>query len=455
MLTIEQLRKARVNALEEAKSIEQAANDEDREQTKEEGERIDTLIDNAKVIGAQIEGREQADSRSERLATGLAELDEPEGRRTSPDSVMQPARVKVGKDRWEDDPQLGFKTYGDFCRTVKAASLPGSGIDDRLLKIRAAAQGANTQSGEEGGFLVPPEYSNRIYERASQLLPVLNQCDRLTIGGNSITVNGTVDHNRNGTTYRYGGVVVYWVEEAAQITRSTLKFRQITLKLNKLGALSYVTEEEMSDANINFGARLLQKHAEGIADELVEAVMFGTGVGQPLGAFASDACISTTKETGQAADTIVFENIINMSADIWAPSMGKANWYYNGECLPQLRTMVIEVGAGGVPVYLTGNSIQGGAPASIDGRSAYPTEHCEALGDAGDIVVGDFSQYLLATKGSVNTAMSVHLRFDYDEVAFKSTFRVDGRPAWEQSLRPRKGASAKRVSPFVKLAARA
>lgn len=182
--------------------------------------------------------------------------------------------------------------------------------------------------------------------------------------------------------------------------------------------------------------------------------MFGTGVGQPLGAFASDACISTTKETGQAADTVVFENIVNASANLWEQSAGKANWYYNQECLPQLRTMVISVGTGGIPVWLPGN-ITSGIPNTLDGRPAYSTEHCEALGDAGDVVVGDFSQYLLATKGTVQTAMSVHLRFDYDEIAFKSTFRVDGRPAWEQSLRPRKGASAKRVSPWVKIAARA
>lgn len=453
-MTIEQLRAERVRALEEAQAIVKVGKDEGRDLTEDETSKMGTLLDDADAKTVEIEKVEKAAMLSDRVATAVAALDKPEARKIAPDGIMQPARVVVGEDRWEADPQLGFATYGDFCRSVKTASLPGSVVDDRLLKIRQA-YGSNTVSGEEGGFLIPPEYSNRIYERASEILPILGQCDQLTIAGNSITINGTVDHNRNGTTYRYGGVVVYWVSEAAQITRSTLKFRQVTLKLNKLAALSYVTEEELSDANVNFGERLINKMAEGIADELVEAVMFGTGVGQPLGAFASDACISTTAEMGQAADTIVFENILEMSTNLWTPSMGRADWYYNGECLPQLRTMVLEVGAGGVPVYLVGNSIAGGAPASLNGRPAYPTEHCEAMGDAGDIVVGDFSQYLLAMKGSVTTALSVHLRFDYDEVAFKSVFRVDGRPAWEQPLRPRKGASAKRVSPWVKLAARA
>lgn len=435
----------------DAKAIRDAAKAEERDLTDEQGVKLDELLAKAEALEAEAVKLDQAEQRMARLGAAEAELATPRGRKSQPEDPA--AGISVGKDLWEEDMKLGFPTYGEFCHIVKTASLPGAAMDERLVKIRAA-YGAHTGSGEEGGFLVPPEYSNRIFERAMTILPLLGQCDRLTISGNSITVNGTVDHNRNGTTYRYGGVVVYWVGEADQITRSNLKFRQVTLKLNKLGALSYATEEELSDANINFGERLFNKMALGIADELVEAVMFGTGVGQPLGAFGSAACISTTKETGQDADTIVFENIIKMSADLWAPSAGRANWYYNQECLPQLRTMSIAVGTGGVPVWLPGN-ITAGAPNTLDGAPAYATEHCEALGDAGDIVRGDFSQYLLATKGTIKTAMSIHLRFDYDEVAFKSTFRVDGRPAWEQSLRPRKGATAKRESPWVKLAARA
>lgn len=452
--TVELMRKDRAFKIEGAKAITDAAKAEDRDITEEETAQVDTLLDEAEAYVPQIAKAEAEEARALRLATAVTDLSQAVGSRVEPDAIVQPgAGVTVGATLWENDPKLGFPTFGHFCRSVKGACRPGSMVDERLMKI-VAAYGANTASGEEGGFLVPPEYSNRIYERTGELLPILEQCDRLTITGNSITINGMVDHAKNATTYRYAGLVVYWVAEAGAITRSNLKFRQINLRLNKLAALSYVTEEELSDANISFGPRLISKMAAGIAEETVEAVMFGTGVGQPLGAFASTACISTAKESGQAADTIVFENIINMTADLWPQSSANAKWYYNGEALPQLATMVLEVGAGGVPVYLAGGAATA-MPASLWGRPAYPTEHCEALGDAGDIVLGDFAQYLLATKGTVKTAMSIHLRFVYDEVAFKSTFRIDGRPAWEQSLRPRKGASAKRLSPWVKLAARA
>ena len=364
--------------------------------------------------------------------------------------------VEVGDDNTVDnDPKQGFEDFGEYTKSVIVSSKKGNQVDERLVKIEAkAAQGNNTLSGADGGFLIPPEFSNRLIERQTDQFSVLQHCDKITMSSNSLTINGCSDHDKNGTSTRYGGLVVYWVAEADQITKSSLKFRKVTLTPHKLGALVYVTEEEMSDSAINFGQRLSMKASEAINDEINEAVMFGTGVGKPMGAFGSAACVSQAKETGQAADTIVAENIINMNSIIWDQSAARGFWYYNPECLPQLETMALSVGTAGVPAYWPAGGLTANAPAMIKGRPAFRTDHMLALGDAGDIGFADWGQYLLATRGTVNTAMSTHLRFDYDEVAFKFTFRVDGRPSWDTTLRPRKGVSTRRVAPFVKLATR-
>lgn len=363
-------------------------------------------------------------------------------------------------DREEDDPTGGFKTYGEFAKSVKAAS---NGHVDKRLKILAgidekAAQGANEAVGEEGAWLTPPEYSNRLLERAQEgELGVLGQCDQLVLSGNSIVVNGQVDDDKNAVATRYGGVIAYWVGEADQITSSKLKFRQVTLRLNKIAALCYATDEELEDSQINFGDRLLNRMAGAIGGEVLEAVMFGNGVKKPLGAFAAPCCIEVAKEAGQAADTIVFLNVVNMQTVLWSKSYGTAQWFHNQEALPQMIQMHMPVTTSGahIPVYMPASGVSEKPFPTLFGRPVSVTDHCEALGDAGDITLGDFSQYLLATRGTVKTAMSIHLRFDYDEVAFKSTFRIDGKPAWAKSMKPRKGASTFRVSPFIKLAARA
>jgi len=421
----------------------------------DEEKRIDEIEEEQK----DLEKKKAQAERKERLEKEMKERDE-WGKQLAetPDDVLEEiaeeTKVKSVQERVLEDPKCGFKRYEDFATAVKQACLPGERVHENLRIIRSA-YGNNTEVGSEGGFLIPPEYSNKLLERANESVPALEQCDKLVLSGNSVTVNGIIDHDKSSTTYRHGGVIPYWVGEGDQITRSTLKFRQITLKPHKIAALSYVTEEMMEDV-VNFGSRLLEKQGSAIGDELLEAVMFGTGVAKPKGAFLDTSpCVEVAIETGQDADTIVAENIINMESVIYTGSRGKGNWYFNGECLPQLRTMAIAVGTGGIPVYMPPGGLAAESPGRIGGRPAYETEHCSALGDAGDIVYADWSQYILAMKGNVKTALSIHLRFDYAETAFRSMFSVDGRPAWDTNLKPRKGDADRRVSPFVKLAERA
>ncbi len=443
-MTALELRTKRAGVLKAAKTVNEKARTEDRDLTDDEKTDIDAKLAEAEQLEAGIAQIEADMARQNRLKTGMADLDKPLGRRTAPDSVEdEVAKVIVGKNRLEDDPTGGFRSPNEQFRAIKAAGIPGavSRVDERLL-ILNAAYGQSEESGEEGAFLLAPEFSNRIVERGMEIVPILKQCDRLTLGSNSITVTGLVDHDRSGTTYRYGGIVVYWVAEAGQLTRSNLKFRLIKLELNKLGALAYATDEMLEDTNINLGNRMLDKMALAIADEMIEAIMFGNGAGKPLGAFHGDACVSVSRGT---ATTIKFEDIINVEKALWPGSERNANYYFNKpECWGQLRTMKLSGGTGNVPA-----TIMDTRDRSIDGRPYFPTEHCSALGTAGDLVLGDFTQYLLATKGNVKTAMSVHIRFDYMETCFRAAYRVDGKPAWDRTLTPRKGSQL--VSPFVKL----
>jgi HK97 family phage major capsid protein len=78
-----------------------------------------------------------------------------------------------------------------------------------------------------------------------------------------------------------------------------------------------------------------------------------------------------------------------------------------------------------------------------------PTEYNATLGTVGDIVLADLSQYLTVTKGDVRAEMSMHLRFDYDELAFRFIFRIDGDLWWNLPLTPFKGSATQ--SPVITL----
>ena len=82
-------------------------------------------------------------------------------------------------------------------------------------------------------------------------------------------------------------------------------------------------------------------------------------------------------------------------------------------------------------------------------------EQASALGDLGDLILGDFQNgYVLAEKGAVESAMSIHVRFEFAENVLRFLLRIDGQPWRATSLTPFKGGAGNTQSHFIALAAR-
>ena len=71
----------------------------------------------------------------------------------------------------------------------------------------------------------------------------------------------------------------------------------------------------------------------------------------------------------------------------------------------------------------------------------------------GDILVGDFSKYLLTVKGQVALGRSEHAFFDSDEVAIRGRIRADGGVTLKGPVTPQSGSDT--LSAFVTLETRA
>ena len=184
-------------------------------------------------------------------------------------------------------------------------------------------------------------------------------------------------------------------------------------------------------------------------------VFNGLGGGAILGVLNSDALVSVSKETGQAANTIQFENINKMWSRCWSRSrMSPAlAWFINQDCEPQLDAMSVPVGTGGVPVYLPAGGLSGSRLSTLKGAPVIPTEFNKTLGTKGDIILADLSQYLLVDKGGPQSDSSLHVRFINNEKTYRFIYRVDGRPLWNTALTPAQGSNT--LAPFVALNTRA
>jgi len=345
-------------------------------------------------------------------------------------------------------PKEEEKRFGSLGEQLVAVKRHQDGhTDQRLLR----ASGLNETVGSEGGFLVQTDYSNELMKRVYETGALASRTRKVTVKGDGLIIP-TIDETSRANGSRWGGVQSYWASEAGTVTSSKPKFGQLDLRLKKLMALSYATDELLQDSNA-LESIISDAFNEEIGFKVDDAIMNGTGAGQPLGILNSDALVTVAKESGQDGGTLVTENIVKMWSRLYGKSRANAVWFINQDIEPELFTMSLAVGTGGVPVYMPANGLAGSPYGTLMGRPVIPIEHCSTLGTVGDIVLADMSQYMLIDKGGVKSDASMHVRFLYDEMAYRFITRLDGQPLWKKALTPFKGSNTQ--SPFVALATRA
>jgi HK97 family phage major capsid protein len=337
---------------------------------------------------------------------------------------------------------------GDWLHSVVMASR--GNVDPRLMIGAVTGMSSGVQS--EGGYLMPLTMSNQIMARMTQgaLLSRLNPLP-LDSSSDTLAIN-VLDEVSRATGSRKGGVRSYWISEGEAPTASKPAFARIELKLRKVGCLGYATDELLRNVSALQGW-FVSFFADEIRFAVEDAIVNGTGAGQPMGVLNFPCLVTAAKETGQAADTIVKENIDKMWTRLYGPSRSNAVWFINQQIEPQLNSMTMPIGTGGVPVYLPAGGLAASPYGVLYGRPVVPVEYCQALGDAGDIILADFSEYAWIQEGGVDSASSIHVAFTTFEQAFRASWRVDGQPTWRAALTPYKG-TANTLSPFVTLAAR-
>jgi HK97 family phage major capsid protein len=448
MPSLKELKDKHSQATKEINDILVAAtNDNDRDLTDDEREAIesrDTLI-------AQLDEQIAAENRSfkERIAAANNDRIKQAGqRRSKADSFTSAGSVGNPKDAFLEDPKKGFRDHREFLCSVMEAGRNYGVTDDRRLKYLATA-GSDEQSSISdpyGGFLVPQGFSPNVMNVMAEADPIASRVTQIPMENAVVPINARVD--KDHTTSVSGGLVVGRREETQGATSSRMQFEQVILNAQSLFGLAFASEELLARSPVSFVALLEAGFRDEFPAKLINERLNGTGVGQFEGVVNSPCIVSVAKETGQAADTIVYENIIKMRARCWG--YGNAIWLANHDTLPQLMLMNQAVGTGGVVVWQP--SAREGEPELLLGRPIFFTEFTKTVGDTGDIVLGNWSQYLEGTLSPMQQAESMHVRFENHERTFKFWIENDGRCWWRSALTPKNSTAT--LSPFVKLDAR-
>lgn len=299
----------------------------------------------------------------------------------------------------------------------------------------------------DGGFLVPVEYSNKIHNLSLENELVMPMATVQPMASNEIRLPAMDigDHSAN----LYGGFTASYSAEHGTLSEASPKTRQMVLNAKKLTGFLKFSNELMSDAP-NGENQILDICGKGLAWYRDKAYLKGTGAGQPLGILNASCTLVQAKEAGQSADSIVYQNLTGMLAKLHASCFKNSVWVCHQTTIPQLLSISIAIGTGGdhIPVMTEKN---GGF--SILTRPVIFTEKTEVLGDQGDILLADFSQYVIGLREEMRIDLSQHLYFQTDEGAARLIERHDGQPLWHEALTLEDGSTE--VSPFVTLAERA
>jgi HK97 family phage major capsid protein len=424
MKKILEMKAKREDARLKAMAVLNKAETEDRFLTNEEKTEIDKLED-------EIRAWDESINRAEKLMAI-----EPEDRNGE--------KVEVKPTPNKND-ERKFSCFGEQLLAAYRAAAPGGKVDERLST--RAANGLNETTPSDGGFLVQQDFVTELLQRTYETGVLASKVKKIPIStnANGLKINAVDEESRaNGS--RWGGVQTYWEGEAEELAGSKPKFRQLELSLKKLTGLCYATDELLQDASA-LEAVIRQAFAEEFGFKIDDAILTGSGEGEPLGILNSGAVVKVDKDKDQT-DIITVSNLIKMWNRLWSRSRASAVWYINQELEPYLYTLKI----GDKPVYIPAGGLSEKPYGTLFGRPVVPIEQCSAAGELGDIILADVGQYLLIDKGGVKAASSIHVRFLYDENVFRFIYRVDGKPIWNKPLTPYKGSAT--VSPFVALAKR-
>ena len=447
MRTAKEIRQENEELWQENLDIEKKlADKKSDEDTSEELARMNEILDTMTRNKLELEVAEKRE--------GMAPLmEEPTGDR----AIIQEPVEKVNGDQ-------GFESLGHFYQAVIRAGsdlsdghiggLPSGRVDNRLFNVgedfeARAVSGLSEGIPSGGGFLVQQDFSDELLRMTHNtgILANLTRKQIISAKSNSIKIPG-VDETSRTDGNRWGGIRAYWQGEADALQKSKPKFRMIQLGLSKLTGLVYLTEELLDDT-----AALESFVSQGFAEEfgfkIDDAIINGNGVGMPQGIINSNTLVSVIKETGQAATTIVAENIEKMYSRIFPTSVGNSKFYINQDCWPSLFQLHHAVGTGGVSMFIPAGGINQTPFGTLLGRPIQPIEQCQTLGTKGDIFLADFSKYITADKGTMKSASSIHVRFLNDELVMRFTMRFDGQPVRDTALTPFKGSNTQ--SAFISL----
>ncbi len=313
-----------------------------------------------------------------------------------------------------------FKSLNEFFRSVH------SGRHDVRLESRSMITGV----GALGGFSVPETWLEQIWSIPLEDSIIMSRASKYPITmGNSVHVPQW--RNSDHTNSVYGGFWLEWLGEEKTATDQEGGMDSLDLGVEKCGIFTSCSNNLLLDGQ-NFERQLGDVLSKALTFGLDSVFLFeGNGVAKPISIFNSGSRISVGRGT---ANTIKYADVCAMVGRLHPACYKNAIWVASPSTIPHLCQM--EDTAGNL-VWVPNASTS--APGKIFGITVYPSEKMPSLGNEGDLMLVDPSQYIIVMRKEMAIEKTNAVGWHQDKSHFRIITRLNGWPMWTDPVTPRGG----------------
>lgn len=427
---LKQLRAKRAKLVAEMRGIVTKAEGEDRDLSAEEQAQFDAWK-------AECDGLDARIARLEGIETAEAVLDTVVPAASRNAGVVPPRAGGPEASR-------EFENLGEFLSSVRFNPndqrlnfVEGVGAETDENGLQAEMRMDNNTSG---GFMVPTQLRSNIMSVRPQDALVRPRASVIPAGSppDAAITMPALDQTGSNPGNMFGGMTFNWVEEGGEKSETDAELRAITLTPHEIAGFVTVTDKLLRNwlASAAFIEGLMRGGVSAAEDY---AFLRGTGNTQPLGAINAPATKYLNRAT---ANTVTYADLLGMVAVLLMRG-GTPVWSMPQSALPKIATMTDPEGH-----YIWKANAVDGFAGTLLGYPVRWNNRAPALGSKGDILLADWTYYLIKDGSGPFVAASEHVKFTSNKTVIKIFWNVDGAP-WLNA--PIKEENGYEVSPFVGL----
>lgn len=325
-------------------------------------------------------------------------------------SKVSSSHVRPGGDPAKKD----FSSLEEFTGAVISG-----GRDARLADLYVEPKAEQrTDSGSKGGFMIPPQFRDQVLSidpAASLVRPLAQVIPAGTPPDAEITI--PVLDQAGGDIY--GGVQITKVDEGGLKPETSFDLKTVTLKPHEMAGYIVFTDKLLRNwqAAKGWASKLLSQAVLGFEDT---QFISGNGIGGPEGVVNAAGSYLYNRDTN---GTILFGDLKGMYSR-FRGNESKARWVASYSAFEKLLTITGD-GGGATNIIKVDQST---GSVTIYGIPVVRHPRMKAVGTKGDLVLSDFSQYLIKDgSGPILEMGYASGQWERNKQSLKITFNVDGK----------------------------